>query len=136
MDISFENMLDREDIYSARVKILELEKENLELQQQLRDIKQSKELIEIVMFNELITKKEPRCKKHKTDNEVMFLNYCNQHRNNKQMKKNIRDKLGELGYIRNDGKVPWSIIKNVLENEFNKLDDEEKRTYFYLHTSK
>ena len=52
------------------------------------------------------------------------------------MKKNIRDKLGELGYIRNDGKVPWSIIKNVLENEFNKLDDEEKRTYFYLHTSK
>ena len=129
--IDIDGFLD--EFFVAKIRIVALEQENTELKQRIESMQRWKEEMERVMMNDTMNleseniKREKRLKT-KTEEQLCFEQYCQQHKNDLDIQERAVSKLKSLGYV-DVKKAPWSVLKLELRARFNNLDNQNKSKY-------
>lgn len=128
-EIEMESVLD--ELYHLRGRVIDLEKENCDLQQNLRNAKNIQTQLEnSLLLSDIPPKTEEKPKKitkTKTDEQRGFDNYYQKNKKNQDIRKRLEKRLKDLGYP--SDKVPLYIYKMECKTYYNKLTVEEKQQY-------
>ena len=131
-----DNLLD--DFFVAKMRVVSLEQENLELKQKIDNLQRWKEEIERVMMNDTFNEigndqskqddEKKKSKRHKTEDQVCFEYYCKEHKKDNVLLQGMLAKMSSMGYV-GIKKVPWALLKLELKTMFDNLVIDEKTKY-------
>lgn len=129
IEIEMESVLD--ELYHLRGRVIDLEKENMDLLQNLRNAKNIQTQLEnSLLLSDIPAKSEEKPKriaKVKTDEQRGFHNYYQKNKKNPDITKKLQKRLKDLGYP--SDKVPLYIYKMECKTYYDKLTNEEKQQY-------
>ena len=128
-EIEMESVLD--ELYHLRGRVIDLEKENMDLLHNLRNAKNIQTQLENSLLLSDIppkTKEKPKkVAKAKTDEQRGFDKYYQKNKKNQDIRKLLEKRLKDFGY--STDKLPLYIYKLECKTYYDKLTVEEKKQY-------
>ncbi len=130
-EIEVDSFLD--EFFVAKMRVVQLEKENAELKYKMESLQRWKDEIERVMLNETMNNNQPQKEKkqrQKSNEQESFHNFCQEHKKDDTILSRVSAKITSLGYD-NVKRVPWSVLKLELRSMFDALTEEGKIKYLH-----